>query len=129
MTTRNFTLIIVLLSLTGCGTTTKYHWGSYESSLYKHYKNSADQEQFSEALAITISDGERNGRVPPGIYAEYGYLLYSAGQYVEAIPYFEKEKKAWPESIQFMDKIIENAKKGASAKTSASRNNNAGVDK
>ena len=90
----------------GCGTTTKYHWGNYENSLYRYYKNPAEVEELAEALADIIEKGERDGRVPPGIYADYGYLLLLTGHTGEAIIYFEKEKNTWPECSMLMDKMI-----------------------
>ena len=94
----------------GCGTTTKYHWGNYENSLYRYYKNPAEVEELAEALAEIIAKGERDGRVPPGIYSEYGYLLFISGNTGEAIAYFEKEKNTWPESSVLMDKMIATTK-------------------
>ena len=108
---------VLALSITACGVKSKYDWGNYENALYQHYKNPADQEQLAESLADIIAYGETTGTVPPGIYAEYGYLLYTAGKNQDAIAYFEKEKKAWPESGRLMDKMIENAKGGPVKKT------------
>lgn len=113
MIARFTVLIVVVFSLSGCATPSKYQWGRYESSLYSHYKNPADQEQFAENLAATIAKGEQTGAVPPGIYAEYGYVLYSIGRNADAISYFEKEKKTWPESALLMDKMIVSTKKTA----------------
>ncbi len=112
MITRFTVLVVVVFLLPGCATPTKYHWGKYENSLYKQYKNPADQEQFAVSLAAAIAAGEQTGTVPPGIYAEYGYVLYSTGRNADAISYFEKEKKTWPESTLLMDKMIVSAKKG-----------------
>lgn len=111
MIARFSALILVVFLLPGCATPAKYQWGKYENSLYSHYKNPADQEQFAASLAATIAKGEETGSVPPGIYAEYGYVLYSVGRNTEALSYFEKEKKTWPESTLLMDKMIASAKK------------------
>jgi hypothetical protein len=100
---------VLALVLLGCSTT-KYHWGSYENSLYRYYKNPADVEELGEALAEVIEEGEAKGRVPPGIYAEYGYVLLNIGRAPEAIIYFEKEKNAWPESSILMNNMIDFAK-------------------
>lgn len=100
----------IAIGFVGCAPTTMYHWGNYESKLYKHYKNPAKVERLAEALAKIIKDGESEDKVPPGIYAEYGYLLLITGHTGEAIPYFEKEKLRWPESTVLMDKMISSAK-------------------
>ncbi len=94
----------------GCGPSTKYHWGNYENSLYRYYKNPSEVEEMAEALAEIIEKGERDGKVPPGLYAEYGYLLFVTGNTGEAIAYFEKEKNIWPESSVLMDKMIATTK-------------------
>lgn len=118
MSTKYITLLtVILLGLSGC-TTTKYHWGNYEKSLYKHYKNPSEVEKLSESLADVIADGEAEGKVPPGIYAEYAYILYISGKTREAITYFEKEKTLWPESSVFMNKMIDMAKSGVPKKSS-----------
>jgi hypothetical protein len=90
----------------GCGTTTMYYWGDYEDSLYNYYKNPAEVEELTETLAVIIEKGKPDGRVPPGIYAEYGYLLLISGNTGEAIVYFKKERSTWPESCKFMDRMI-----------------------
>lgn len=103
-------MAIFAVVLSGC-VTTKYHWGKYENSLYEYYKNPADVEKIAETLSTIIADGEALGNVPPGIYAEYGYILYITGKTQDSILYFEKEKKMWPESTTLMDKMINIASK------------------
>lgn len=80
-------------------------------NFYNHYKNPTKSEQFIEDLRKIIQYGEISGRVPPGIYAEYGYALYEQGNYPEAIEYFKKEQSKWPESDIIMTKMINNAQK------------------
>lgn len=48
-------------------------------------------------------DGQR---LPPGICAEYGYVLLAVGRPGEAQPYFEMEKRFWPEATRLMDRMI-----------------------
>lgn len=108
------TAVIVLLcsivALTGCASQQKYYWGNYESSLYQHYRNPGDVEDYSENLAGIIENGEQKGKkIPPGIYAEYGYILLVQGKNKEALAFFEREKQEWPESTYLMDSMIKNA--------------------
>ena len=105
-------LAVILLGISGCAAPEKYHWGNYERSLYVYYKNPAELETLTESLANVITDGEARGKVPPGIYAEYAYILYTSGKTQESIGYFEKERKSWPESSVFMEKMINTAKGG-----------------
>ncbi|WP_035375267.1 DUF4810 domain-containing protein [Pseudoduganella violaceinigra] len=111
--------VAVLAALAGCSTapTTKYDWGTYEQSLYEHYKKPADMPAITAALSSTINNAEKNNRaVPPGLYAEYGYLMLQQNRLDEAQVYFIKEKNKWPESTVLMDRMIKLAQsKPASA--------------
>ncbi len=99
-------------ALAACAPRSQYHWGSYDSALYRQYKNPQDREQFIESLKTTILESEQLGqKVPPGICAEYGYALYEEGQAAESLPWFQREKETWPESTVLMDKMIRNAQR------------------
>ena len=105
-------IVIWLVSLflfSGC-VPTYYNWNSYYDALHNYYKNPGEREKFIKVLATIIAKGEKSNKVPPGIYAEYGYMFYETGNYVEAIKYFNKEREKYPESIFFMEKMIRNAK-------------------
>ncbi|MGI9279636.1 MAG: DUF4810 domain-containing protein [Endozoicomonas sp.] len=98
-------LITGSVLLGGCQTSKGlYHWGEYEESLYEYYKNPAELAALTEAMQKAIQDG--NGKVPPGLYAEYGNLLLQQGKTEEAISYFKKERDLWPESQHLMDTMI-----------------------
>jgi len=106
-----FTFIFTFLFLQGCAANRKYAWGNYDSTLYRHYKNPHDKAKNLDKLKEILEVAEREDRVPPGLYAEYGYALYETGNISEAIINFEKEKAKWPESNIFMEKMIRNAKR------------------
>lgn len=99
-------------ALSACVPQTRYHWGNYDDALYRHYKNPQERETFVESLRTNIQDAEQSGRkVPPGMYAEFGYALLEEGQAQAAVPWFQKEKATWPESTVLMDKMIRNAER------------------
>ena len=102
--------MVIVFFVSGCAST-KYAWKGYDSDLYNHYKDPGQQEKFMEQIKEIIDNAEPKKTVPPGIYAEYGYLLYESKQYAEAITYFQKEKGLWPESKVLMDKMISNTEK------------------
>jgi hypothetical protein len=108
--------------LAGCaGTPTKYGWGNYENSLYQYYKDPSKAAELASVLQETIQGAEQSQKpVPPGIYAEYGYMLMQQGKSKDALPFFEKEKAKWPESTYLMDSLIQmsstNAKQPSSSK-------------
>jgi hypothetical protein len=96
--------------LAGCAQPTIYHWGKFENGLHDRYVN-LDHAQADAYLLETIGAAEQqNLRVPPGAYADYGFLLFKRGDSKGAIAYFEKEKLLFPESGAFMTKLIERIK-------------------
>ena len=93
--------------LAGCAVPGKYTWGNYDRSLYTYYKDPTKTTEYLAAIEDIIqSAGKTQGKVPPGIYAEYGYFLMKAGKSTEAITQFEMEKVKWPESTQMMNAMI-----------------------
>jgi hypothetical protein len=97
---------ICLSMLAGCGGHTLYEWRGYDTKLYEHYKNPHEQQKFSEDMKEVVVRAEAEGRVPPGIYAEYGFLLLEQGNRAAAVYYFQKEGFRWPESRILMNKLI-----------------------
>ena len=83
-----------------------YRWGGYETSLHALAKDPAYFNQYGANLLKLLQDGEGSGKVPPGLYAEYGYFLLVSQKAPEAVLYFQKEKERWPESGFFMDRMI-----------------------
>jgi hypothetical protein len=98
-------LALLAIVLAGCGPKGLYHWGSYSSALNSHYRDPAKQAAYREALQEVIA-AEQGARVPPGIYAELGYLELASGNTAEAKRLFQQEKARWPESGLFMDRMI-----------------------
>lgn len=93
--------------LVGCAVPTKYSWGNYDRSLYSYYKDSTKSAEHIAELETIIQSAEKTqGKVAPGIYAEYGFFLMQQGKSNEAILQFEKEKTKWPESAQLMNSMI-----------------------
>lgn len=100
--------------------TRSYSWGNYDQALYRHYKAPGERARFVEELKVVILQAEQAGqKMPPGLYAEYGYALYEEGQRDGAVQYFGKEKALWPESQVFMDKMIQNAQRQPAAPAGA----------
>lgn len=101
-------LLFLVILISGCAPK-MYKWNGYDDALYKYYKNPNEREAFVNKINSIITEGEKADLVPPGVYAEYGYLHYEEGKYAEAIKYFQKEYDKWPESRIFMQKMIRNA--------------------
>lgn len=106
------TTVIVLAS---CGTSKPlYYWYDIEDASYKYTKRQTDQA-LAKAIAqynkiITSKKGTR-GVVPPGINAEYGYLLVKAGKKEEGLSLLKAEMDAYPESKVFISRIIKQLEK------------------
>lgn len=92
--------------LSGCGIKNMYEWDGYSAHLLSYYKNPEELQKFSEKLYKGIQKAEQANMVPPGIYAEYGYLKLAMNDMSTAAIYFAKEKEKWPESTYLMDKAL-----------------------
>ena len=51
------------------------------------------------------------GVVPPGLYAEYGYMLYRTGKKEEGLSFLKEEIKVYPESEKYISRIIKQLEK------------------
>lgn len=102
-------VVVGSLLLAACASNPKplYEWGDYSRALLKYSKNPSETQVFADKLRKAIEKGETVGRVPPGLYAEYGYTQYDLGHVTEAVVYFGKERDKWPESRFIMEKIIQ----------------------
>lgn len=106
---------IVVMTLASCSTTNAlYSWYDYEDATYQYNKSHTDKlqvrvlEQYQKL--IDKQKGTR-GVVPPGLYAEYGYLLYKTGKKDEGINFLKKEVALYPESDTYISRIIKQLEK------------------
>ena len=105
-------LSVVLVS--GCVSTPKpiYDYGAYSESFYAMKKDSGaeNSEQWRVELENIITNSHAQSlRVPPGVYANLGYIFLKANNTEKAISYFEEEKNIYPESEIFMKNLIKKA--------------------
>lgn len=102
------TLACVMLTLAACasGPETMYAWGSYSPALLSYYKKPNELPQFAERLQEALAAAETAKKVPPGLYAEVGYVMLEMGKRDEALAHFNKERDRWPESAPLMTKLI-----------------------
>lgn len=102
-------LYLGLLVMAGCARPNQmYYWGDYSQTLYKMKKLASEEniKKHEESLNNIIQvSTERNLRVPPGVYCEYGYLLLKDGRKAEAMKYFSLEAKTYPESKVFIERL------------------------
>lgn len=103
-------LLLATLALLNACAQQQFYWGSYEDSLYHRYQHPGEQgeaQAFSMLVAIISEAEQAQAKVAPGVYADYGYLLFKQGKADEAITAFQKEAQLFPESKHLMETIIE----------------------
>lgn len=106
-------LSLSFAALVGCQTKKPlYHYGSYQSNLYEHFKNedSAVTKEIDD-IEKTIAETATNQlKVAPGIYAHLGFLYIQSGQVDTGLGHLVKEKELYPESTKYIDFLLNNAK-------------------
>jgi hypothetical protein len=108
--TLGLTFFIVMF-LAGCAAPRQYYWGDYSNTLYHLKKTPSDESvlKHQQALEKIIEESKtRNLVVPPGVYAELGYIYLRQNKNQIAIQYFKMEKQIYPESALLMQRL-ENA--------------------
>lgn len=100
-----------VLVLTGCASnqTSLYQWGSYENQIYAMYSDSgksSPEQQIAELEDDYQKARAANRQLPPGYHAHLGYLYFQTGKADMALQSFNTEKALYPESAQYMDRLI-----------------------
>lgn len=110
-----FILAICVVAFASCSTQKSlYSWYGSENATYKYTKRGTE-ELLTKAMAqyekvIKHQKGLRKV-VPPGVNAEYGYLLCKAGKKEEGLALLRAEIAAYPESEKFISRIIKQLEK------------------
>lgn len=114
---RNLFTISLILALsfifTGCNKKVEpplYTWGNYveSSASYGMYGERKEvlEKHLLELEKIINESEEKDKRVAPGIYAEYGQILYETNKRKKAKKYFYLEKNTYQEASVFIDRIL-----------------------
>lgn len=101
--------------LAGCKTApaTIYQWGSYQPQVYQHFKGESPNEQIS-ALEQDLQRMNASGKpAPPGFHAHLGMLYSMVGRNDLVASEFEEEKRLFPESTAYMDRLLGTMSKGS----------------
>jgi len=106
-------LSAIALLISGCsGKKPMYEYSNYSESYYQ-LKQTGDAEstaQWKTSLEDSIEKSNALAiRVPPGIYANLGYLYLKVNDTQKAIAFFKMEKALYPESGVFMNNLIKKA--------------------
>ncbi len=98
------------LTITSCTSTkTLYSWYDYEDISYEYSKQPTEELQvkvLEQYKKLTDKQKGVRGVVPPGMYAEYGYLLYKTGKKEEGLGFLKKEIALYPESETYISRIV-----------------------
>lgn len=114
-------IVVLAILLSGCaGQQRMYYWGDYSETLYQSKKNPSDQSvlKHQQSLEKILEESQKNNlRVPPGVYAELGYIYFRQNKKDLAIQNFKMEKALYPESALLMDRLERAAKLADKTKT------------
>ena len=89
-----------------------YYWGEYEQLIQDSYlePGSIDTVSWIEKLNTDIQQAAANGRrIPPGLYAQLGYLYASEGNVSLSNEAFGKEMELYPESKIWIEGMLKRA--------------------
>ncbi len=107
-------IIITLILLHSCETPKYlYDWRGYDDAFYNYTqkKDEASKDKLIRVYENLISNpGGTSKKVPPGVFADYGFLLISSGNKERGIDMLHKEIELYPESRVFIERIIKRAK-------------------
>ena len=108
----------------GCAPKQTYYFGNYSQTLYalEKFQNEETLIKHKQELEKIISESQvKNLAVPPGIYAELGYIYLKENKTKKAVTLFETESQLYPESKHLMDRLIQSAKakEGSNANVSS----------
>ena len=124
---RAILLIPYCTILTGCASADYiyYHDSSYTESMYMFLKDDPDYQEQLELMDTYFEKAESSGKkVAPGAYAHYAILKSKIGAEGETLKYLEKEKEAFPDSVHYIDFLIETSKKKQQTTNTDNKTNN-----
>ena len=102
-------LFACAVSVSACLPAKQFYWGSYEDSLYSRQQHAGvnGEAEAASMLLATINEAQAdNGKVGPGIHADYGFLLFKQGRTDEAIAELQKESALYQESKPLMETMV-----------------------
>lgn len=104
---------VVCIVLAGCSSQkTLYQWETYQTQVYQYFKGESVQAQVEALEAGLQKIKARNGAVPPGYHAHLGLLYSRLAKDDQMVQQFQAEKALFPESNDYMDFLLNNAKQG-----------------
>jgi hypothetical protein len=98
------------LTLHGCASISEagYYWGNYAVTLYAYQKSPSPEtlaQHEKELRDIIEYSDTKQLKVPPGIYAELGYIEQNRGDSATALRFYQEEMATYPESQAFLERL------------------------
>lgn len=120
MTRISFIVCVSLVLLGGCTTVSEagYYWGNYAQTSYLIVNEPTDESYRAhiEELTRIIDVSKKQGlKVPPGVYAEIGFMHGKLGEEENAKAFFALEVQEYPESEAFLVRFTDGAIAGGGA--------------
>ncbi|NHZ78934.1 DUF4810 domain-containing protein [Massilia sp. CCM 8695] len=105
---------LAAFALVGCRTAPPsiYQWGSYEPQLNGHFKGESPIQQIVVMEKHLQTASTHGKQVPPGFHAHLGMLYSIAGRPDQVAAQFQEEKRLFPESEPYMNRLLETLGKG-----------------
>jgi hypothetical protein len=101
--------VLAFLCTAGCvPRPSMYYWGDYSETLYRAKKTPGDDTLLAhrQSLENIVEQSKTlNLRVPPGVYAELGYIYFRQNNDGLASRYFQMEENLYPESKILMTRL------------------------
>lgn len=106
----NLIILMSVFILSSCSSSkTLYSWYDYEDKAYQYQKKGEDEllpKTMKECLKVIEKQKGIRNTPPPGLNAEYGYMLYKLGKKEEALNSYKTEILLYPESEIYVSRII-----------------------
>lgn len=86
-----------------------YTWGNYENSSYGYLKKKdakAEKALIEEYKKVTAKQKGSRAVAPPGMNADYGFILLQAGDNAAGRALLRKEIAIYPEAEVFINRIL-----------------------
>ncbi|MDP4201994.1 MAG: DUF4810 domain-containing protein [Bacteroidota bacterium] len=109
-------LSLMLIALASCTTTVPslYTWNNYSEATYNYIKSRSDADKVALMKTYDVMIKKQAGLrkcVPPGVYADYGFLLIQAGETDKGRDMLNKEIELYPESKTLIAHLLNSTAK------------------
>lgn len=105
-----FLILGLAIIAVSCSTTQPlYNWKGYDEAVYAYIDKSSDKsvENLIAVYEKLINKPDGSRRIPPpGVCADYGYLLLQKGEVEKGKELLVAETTYYPESKPFIDRIL-----------------------